>query len=694
MSTGTSHLATAGFRFGWLLTARAAALLLCVLSASLGPNGDYVPADNWQFVLWTALAIIALSAGSWAWARRHFFEFGHVFVWLQLFLDLGLVTEVVYVSGGAVSPLLFLYLPLVMMAAFLLSRTAALAMAGLSTTAYVCLLLALEHKLLLPFDGGPYVGAPSNGLMLQIVGLCSGMVLIAVATSYLVKAIRSRDQLVAQSQRDLLELTERQRNLIHSIPEAIITTDSVEIVRGVNQAATTLLGVEEESIRGKSLTDILRSLDRNATLHRSGKDNYGVLNERLGEFTLEETAGRPRATIRYYARPFEGGLSADSTALIFVFQDVTKLRSIEEQLELQDRMARLLSSASSEERAPSERRMREFIGESVVMRKVFALIERVAHSDATVLIHGESGTGKELVAKSIHLESPRSNGPFVAVNCGAIPEHLLESEFFGHKKGAFTSAHADHSGFFQRATGGTIFLDEIGELPVQMQAKLLRALQEKSIRPIGGERDLTIDVRVLAATNRNLKREIDAGNFREDLFYRLNVININLPPLRDRRDDIPLLVDAILKRLGKRNDGRERDLNGSSQPIVPPQTMQLLTRYNYPGNVRELENILERAYVLGGTIILPEHLPETVREYCAAEPDNGSVALRRETQIIVDESISFPVDLDSVLGVIERRYLESALLQTNGAKKKAAELLGINFRSFRYRLQKFGIADD
>ena len=233
---------------------------------------------------------------------------------------------------------------------------------------------------------------------------------------------------------------------------------------------------------------------------------------------------------------------------------------------------------------------------------------------------------------------------------------------------------------FRQAEGGTIFLDEIGELPLHLQTKLLRVIQERAVHPIGGTRDIPINVRIVAATNRTLRDEIRAGKFREDLFYRLNVIGIRLPPLRDRRDDIPLLVNAVLKRL----------VSSGRTPLVSPAAMQILMGHSYPGNVRELENILERALVLGGEVILPEHLPDTVRGAGAASERE----VHQSTQIIIDDQISLPAQLDEILASLERRYLEAALEKTQGAKKKAADLLGVNFRSFRYRLQKFGISAD
>ena len=368
-----------------------------------------------------------------------------------------------------------------------------------------------------------------------------------------------------------------------------------------------------------------------------------------------------------------------------ILRDVTTLRSAQEQLEIQERMARLLAGEGEEHLRRHYTKIKGFVGESAVMQRVFTLIERVARVDATVLISGESGTGKELVARAIHLGSERSDGPFVPVNCGAIPESLIESELFGHRKGAFTGAEHDAVGLFRRADGGTIFLDEIGELPLAMQAKLLRVLQDKRVRPVGGDTDVPIRIRVVAATNRNLRAEVKAGRFREDLYYRLNVVNVALPPLRERREDIPPLVNSLLRAFATA---------GTPLPVVPPATMHHLMAYDYPGNVRELENILERALVFGGEVLLPEHLPEVVRERSMTDlPPPPSIAVRTETTIIeTDQPIEFPMNLDLILAQTERRYLELALAQTNGAKKKAADLLGLNFRSFRYRLQKFNIA--
>lgn len=311
------------------------------------------------------------------------------------------------------------------------------------------------------------------------------------------------------------------------------------------------------------------------------------------------------------------------------------------------------------------------VGKSKAMQELFFLIEKVAASKVNVLITGESGTGKELVAKAIHYNSERRDKPFVAVNCGAIPENLLESELFGHEKGAFTGAMQAKSGLFEVANGGTIFLDEIGELPPAMQVKILRVLQEREIRRVGATRDTGIDVRLLAATNKDLEDEVRAARFREDLFYRLNVIRISLPPLRERREDIPLLVSHFI---ALHSVGRDITVSDSA--------MRALLDYQWPGNIRELHNVLERCLVLdAGKMINAESLPD----YLWKSP------LRNVQDFDIPET---GFDLDAHLAEIEKQILLKALLRADGIRTKAAELLHMTFRSFRYRLSKYGLAED
>ena len=315
-----------------------------------------------------------------------------------------------------------------------------------------------------------------------------------------------------------------------------------------------------------------------------------------------------------------------------------------------------------------------FIGKSKKMRDVYDLIEKVSASNANVLILGESGTGKELAAKAIHYNSLRKEKQFVAVNCGAIPENLMESELFGHKKGSFTGAIADRPGLFEQAEGGTLFLDELGEVPLQLQTKLLRVLQEREFRKVGGTEEKKADVRIIAASNRELEEQVKEGTFREDLFYRVNVVQIRMPFLRERPEDIPLLVEHFYKKFAPSPPAGE---------IISGEALKVLLAYPFPGNVRELENLVERCTVLGGTSITLECLPARVIEYQQPPAAGDGFALHSEG-----------MNLEAYLDGIEKRFLLQALERSGGVKKKAAELLGLTFRSFRYRLAKFGMDEE
>jgi two-component system response regulator PilR (NtrC family) len=316
------------------------------------------------------------------------------------------------------------------------------------------------------------------------------------------------------------------------------------------------------------------------------------------------------------------------------------------------------------------------IGNSPAMQHIYKLITQVAKTKTNVLITGESGTGKELIAQSIHQESDRSDQPLVVINCGGIPETLMESELFGHKKGSFTGATQDKKGLFEIAHKGTIFLDEIGELSLPIQVKLLRAVQEKAFKPVGGNEDISVDMRIISATNKNLEKEVIAGNFREDLFYRLNVIEIKVPPLRERKADLRILAQHFLEKYSQEM-GKEISKFSS-------YAIDLLNKYDFPGNIRELENLLERSVALSTTnIILPDSLALSLHKRRWIE---GFTDRRFDL-----DDVSRGVSLDDILEEIERGYLRKALDCSNGSKNKAAELLSVSFRSLRYRLDKLGI---
>jgi len=316
------------------------------------------------------------------------------------------------------------------------------------------------------------------------------------------------------------------------------------------------------------------------------------------------------------------------------------------------------------------------IGGAPPMLRIYEMVKRIAHTKSSVLITGESGTGKELIARAVHYNGPLKDRPFVTVNCGAIPENLMESEMFGHKKGSFTGAIADKKGLFEVANGGTIFLDELGELPLTMQVKLLRVIQEGTFKRVGGTDDVHVDVRVISATNKNLEAEVKSGKFREDLFYRLNVIQILCPPLRERKEDIVMLANHFLEKFSK--------VLGIDVKKIANDALDILKRYHYPGNVRELENIIERTVALEpGQVILPESLPRHLVEsqQAAGQLDANKIEIDAERGI----------ELEKLVADFERTLLIKALQQTGGVKKKASKLLNISFRSMRYRVDKYGL---
>ena len=345
------------------------------------------------------------------------------------------------------------------------------------------------------------------------------------------------------------------------------------------------------------------------------------------------------------------------------FDFVTKPVDLARLRELVNSALRLQEQQAGD--APSDERL---LGNSPPMQQLRSQIGKLARSQAPVYISGESGSGKELVARLIHEQGPRADKPFVPVNCGAIPSELMESEFFGHKKGSFTGAIEDKQGLFQAAQGGTLFLDEVADLPLGMQVKLLRAIQEKAVRAVGGQQEMLVDVRILCATHKDLAAEVAAGRFRQDLFYRLNVIELRVPPLRERREDIPLLANVLLQRL---NQCSHNNVQLSEDAIAKLQS------YRFPGNVRELENMLERAYTLCEHERIEAH---DLRLADSSLPSDGG-----------ETSLALVDNLEDYLEAIERKLIMQALEETRWNRTAAAERLGMSFRSMRYRLKKLGI---
>ncbi|NOQ93279.1 MAG: response regulator [Methylophaga sp.] len=360
---------------------------------------------------------------------------------------------------------------------------------------------------------------------------------------------------------------------------------------------------------------------------------------------------------------------------------------------LRDLVTTALKLSPSPEDKPrrKERRSRDqLLGETDAIKALRGKITKLARSQAPVYISGESGTGKELVARLIHNLGARSDGSFVPINCGAIPSELVESEFFGHKKGAFTGAIADKVGLFEAAQGGTLFLDEVADLPLMMQVKLLRAIQEKAIRPVGGNEELNVDVRILSATHKNLAECVKQGRFREDLFYRLNVIELNVPPLRKRQDDVPMLAENILFKLAEKN--------GQAGIDFSTEALEALQIYHFPGNVRELENIIERALTWADTttissddLMLPDNISPSMQNEKRAET---SLSLDNELAVsmrVSEADSNTVVDLESKLEEQERQLITQALEATRWNKTAAAKNLGITFRALRYKLKKLNL---
>jgi two-component system response regulator PilR (NtrC family) len=386
-------------------------------------------------------------------------------------------------------------------------------------------------------------------------------------------------------------------------------------------------------------------------------DNLVIL---ISAYATTETAveAMNEGAFDYVPKPF------DKDELMATIAKALELRSIEhEKKMLDDELKKNLHFGM-------------IVGNSPAMRHIYKLIEQVANTKTNILITGESGTGKEVIAKAIHQESDRSDRPFMVINCGGIPETLMESELFGHKKGSFTGATNDKKGLFEIAHKGTVFLDEIGELSLPIQVKLLRVVQEKVFKPVGGNEDISVDIRIIAATNKSLEEEVINGNFREDLFYRLNVIEIKVPPLRERKADLRALAQHFLEKYSKE---MEKKISKFSS-----YALDLLNKYDFPGNIRELENLLERSVALSTTnIVLPDSLALSLHKRRWIEGF-------KDRRFDLDEVVR-GVALDSILEEVERGYLKKALDCSNGNKNKASELLGISFRSLRYRLDKLGI---
>lgn len=456
---------------------------------------------------------------------------------------------------------------------------------------------------------------------------------------------------------------------------ALIVDDEPDI-RELLEITLTRMGIT--TLTAPDLTSARKLLEQNTThlclTDMNLPDGNGI---ELVQWIQKHSPATPVAVITAYGNMDTAIESLKAGAFDFVSKPVElpRLR------ELVNSALKLAEPKPNAEDAADEPGL--LLGKSPEIRKLRNQTRKLARSQAPVFISGESGSGKELVARMIHLQGPRREGPFIAVNCGAIPSELMESEFFGHKKGSFTGAVENKDGLFRSANGGTLFLDEVADLPLAMQVKLLRAIQEKAVRPVGDTKEVPVDIRVLSATHKNLPELVQEGNFRQDLFYRINVIELAVPPLRERPDDIPLLSNHILERIAKEYE--------CDPAALTPAAVERLRGYDFPGNVRELENVLERAFTLCDADQIDAadlHLGNGVQHAASASQ------IIAEGEAGEGEGIAVPdgeIDLEGYLEKIERQAIEKALEATRWNKTAAAKRLGISFRALRYRLKKLGM---
>ncbi|HXG18335.1 MAG TPA: sigma 54-interacting transcriptional regulator [Methylomirabilota bacterium] len=578
------------------------------------------------------------------------------FAYIQLVFDALLTTSVVLLTGGLYSPFVFLYHLAILNASVLLFRHGALTAATLSALCYGVLVDLLYHSVLPPSGLSPivfYVDPTSPGMhfTVQVLVTLSSFFAIAVLGSHLTHRMSSIETLLAERGVAIERLSSLYQGAMQNLESGILLTTATGQIEYANGLLGELLGVAPHTCMGRTVSELFSLPEQRLTVV-----------EPL-ELTLTKENGEERV-LRILHSPLHDANGKHVGALYSV-QDISEARKLERRLQ----EAQALSDAITLNETPESATFGDLVGRSERMAAVYQLITKVAESTTTVLITGESGTGKELVARAIHAKSPRANQPFVAVNCGAIPETLIESELFGHVKGAFTGAVKDRVGLFGQADGGTLFLDEVGELPLAMQVKLLRVLQEQEVTPVGASQGIRVDVRVLAATNRNLAEEVAAGRFREDLFYRLHVISIALPPLRERQDDLPLLIQHFLTHCTA--------ASGKDIRHIAPEAMRALLDYSYPGNIRELQNIMQHAITMAeGDTIRKQDLPYPLVD-------------RRKAGTTQSDFFRKGVSLDTELEEYEQKILRAALERVGGVQKKAADLLGINYRSLRHRLQKY-----
>jgi two-component system response regulator PilR (NtrC family) len=652
------------------------------------------PVEEGRGMLYAISAAYAFSIASALLLRRTSGLVG--FTYVQMAFDVALVTGAVAATGGTSSPFPFLYSLAILNASILLSTRGAAATALMACGAYAGLIAVLVA---MPTIDGTLAPPPDGRLVARVLLESASFIVVAYLAAVLTRRLHETERLLSAERGETDRLSRLQQALAQNIGCGLLTTDPEGRITSANPIVAEALGAEAPDLLGREIGSVFPPLhltrDARATFLQSTSTTAAT------EFQYESPNGDSHL-IRCTATPLENTWSQPIGAL-YILQDVTRLRAIEDE---QVRAAGDREAAGDSEIYADDgddaHMIDGFVGRSPAMQQIRALIERVASSDATVLLCGESGTGKEVAARAIHTKSPRRDKPFVAINCGAIPEHLIESELFGHVKGAFTGAVANRVGFFRAADGGTVFLDEIAELPLPMQVKLLRVLQERVFKPVGSETHVAVNVRVIAATNKDLEQEVKGGNFREDLYYRLNVISIELPPLRDRPQDIPLLIRHFLKQFS--------DLHRKRVVRLSVGAARRMLAHAYPGNVRELANIIEHSVTMtDGETVHETHLSpqvlQTNRVHVPSPAPANPASIDHAPMLHATgnggataryfNGNGKPVaDLESHLEEYEKGILLRALENSGGVKKRAAELLGINYRSFRHRLSKYGLNGD
>jgi len=656
-------------RIKWFLFLRVVVLSFFLGAAGLlplfwGKLSDISSFRSLQFPLIAAYAFSLMSALILP-RIKNLNLFSHV----QVNFDVLLITGIIYITGGVGSPFPFLYNLAVMNGSILLFYRGGFIAAGFSGACYGAVLLWFHSWTV------DSVISSAEPLVMNLVLNIPTFFIIAFLGGYLSTRVFRTERLLAEKEEKYRDLEALKEALIQGVGSGIAITDLKGKINYFNSRAQTLTSISEVAVKGKNLSQVFPAL--------SFQFDGEIEGKRVGmqEISFNDPGGgkkQLRLTLAPLSDPDKGPIG-----FVSIFEDITKQKEVEEKLRLEEEMRKVREHglAHQDKLLSGEGfRFEGVVGEGGGMGKIYQLIQKVAATNTNILITGESGTGKELVARAIHFNGPRRNGPFVAVNCGAIPENLIESELLGHVRGAFTGAISDHAGFFKQADKGTIFLDEIGELPLHLQVKLLRVLQEKAFTPVGGSKQVTADVRVISASNRDLRKEMEKGQFRDDLFYRLNVVQMALPPLRHRKEDIPHLTQHFIEKFAKDHHRQVEEISSGG--------LMCLMAYSYPGNIRELENIIEHAVaVTNKNVLTEEDLPSHVK----GVPISDEIRLLEKTAPGGgDVFLSKGISLDDELSTHEKCLLLGALKKTNGVQKKAAELLGINYRSFRHRLEKYG----